>query len=83
MICVKFTAFCDLRADLRIRLATHRKSVCKFWFCKLVLTCVDLRRLASPFGQGFMASVVIRVTILLSMFAQLWLYSMEKQCMAL
>ena len=30
MICVKFTAFCDLR----IRLATHRKSVRKFWFCK-------------------------------------------------
>ena len=44
MICVKFTAFYDLRADLRIRLATHRKSVRKFWFCKLAaLTCVDLR----------------------------------------
>ena len=44
MICVKFTAFCDLR----IRLATLRKSVRKFWFCKLALTCVDLRvRLAS------------------------------------
>ena len=48
MICVKFTAFCDLRADWRIRLATHRKSVRKFWFCKLALTCVDLRiRLAT------------------------------------
>ena len=35
MICVKFTAFCDLRADLRIRLATLRKSVRKFCFCKL------------------------------------------------
>ena len=35
MICVKFTAFCDLR----IRLATLRKSVHKFWFCKLALTC--------------------------------------------
>ena len=33
MICVKFTAFCDVRADLRIRLATLRKSVRKFWFC--------------------------------------------------
>ena len=43
MICVKFTAFCDLRADLRIRLATLRKSVRKFWFCKLALTCVNLR----------------------------------------
>ena len=38
MICVKFTAFCDLRADLRIRLATLRKSVHKFWFCKVGLT---------------------------------------------
>ena len=43
MICVKFTAFCDFRADLRICLATLRKSVRKFWFCKLALTCVDLR----------------------------------------
>ena len=43
MICVKFAAFCNLRADLRIRLATLRKSVRKFWFCKLALTCVDLR----------------------------------------
>ena len=30
MICVKCTDFCDLCADLRIRLATLRKSVCKF-----------------------------------------------------
>ena len=43
MICVKCTAFCDLRAEFWIRLATLRKSVRKFWF--------DLRRLASPFGQ--------------------------------
>ena len=43
MIYVKRTAFCDLRADLRIRLATLRKSVHKFWFCKLALTCVDVR----------------------------------------
>ena len=42
MICVKFTAFCDLRAAWRIRLATLCKSVLKFCFCKL----------ASPFGQG-------------------------------
>ena len=49
MICMKFTAFCDLR----IRLATLRKYVRKFWFCKLALTCVDLRRLVSPFGQSF------------------------------
>ena len=39
MICVKFKAFCDLRADLRFRLATLRKSVRKFCFCKLALTC--------------------------------------------
>ena len=38
-ICVKFTAFCHLRADLRIRLATIRKYVCKFWFRKLASTC--------------------------------------------
>ena len=49
MIRVKFTAFCDLRADLRIRLATLRK----FWFCKLALTCVDLRvRLARALRYG-------------------------------
>ena len=39
MIYVKFTAFCDLRGDLRIRLATLRKSVRKFWFRKLASTC--------------------------------------------
>ena len=39
MICVKFKAFYDLRADLQIRLATHHKSVRKFWFCKLASTC--------------------------------------------
>ena len=48
MIFVKFTAFCHLRADLQIRLATLRKFVHKFWFCKLTITCVDLRvRLAT------------------------------------
>ena len=39
MICVEFTTFCDLRDDLRIHLAAHRKSVLKFWFCKLASTC--------------------------------------------
>ena len=43
MICMKFTAFCDLRADLRIPLATLRKSIRKFWFCKLAWACVDLQ----------------------------------------
>ena len=50
MICMKFTAFCDLRADLRIRLATLRKSVRKF--------CVDLRvRLAS--GLTYISSALV------------------------
>ena len=40
MICVKFTAFYDLREDLQISLATLRKSVRKLWFWK---NCVDLR----------------------------------------
>ena len=58
MICVKFTAFCDLRVDLRIRLATLRKSVRKFWFCKLALTCVDLRvRLARALGCDILYSI--------------------------
>ena len=34
-ISVKFMTFCDLRADLRIRLATHSKCVRKFWFANL------------------------------------------------
>ena len=42
---VKFTALCDLR-ELARRLATHRKSVHKVWFCKLASTWF---RLASGF----------------------------------
>ena len=38
-----FATCINLRADLRIRLATHQKSVRKFWFCKLASTCIDLR----------------------------------------
>ena len=50
MICVKFTAFCDLR----ICLATHRKSVRKFWFGKLASTCTDLRvRLGSGLKKNY------------------------------
>ena len=42
----------DLRGDLRIPLATLRKAVGKFWFCKLALTCVDVQvRLASGFRE--------------------------------
>ena len=33
----------NLQGDLRIRLATHRKSVRKFWFCKATSTCVNVR----------------------------------------
>ena len=43
-----FAACVNLPADLRIRSATHRKSVHKFWFCKLALTYIDLR---VRFGQ--------------------------------
>ena len=35
MICIKFTACCNLQADLRIRLATLHKSVHKFGFANL------------------------------------------------
>ena len=34
-----FATCVNLRADLRIRLTTHRKSIRKFWFCKLASTC--------------------------------------------
>ena len=48
-----FATCLNLWADLWIHLATHRKSVRKFWFRKLALTwVVDLPRIASPFGQG-------------------------------
>ena len=51
---MKFTAFRDLQADLRIRLATRRKSIRKFWFCKLASTCIDLPvRLARALGVHF------------------------------
>ena len=49
MICVKFTAFCDLEANLRIRLATLCKSVRKLWFN--LQSCVELRQLANPSGH--------------------------------
>ena len=54
--CVKFTAFCnlrELRADLLIRLATHRNSARKFWFCKGTWNRIDL-----PFGEGLAISLV-------------------------
>ena len=37
-ICVKFATCVNLRVDMWIRLATHRKSVHKFCFCKLAST---------------------------------------------
>ena len=52
MVYVKFTASCDLRADLRIY--GHPSQVCTQ---VLVLqTCFDLRLLASPFVQGFIVT---------------------------
>ena len=72
MICVKFTAFCDLRADLRIRLATLHKSVRKFWFCKLALTCVDLRvRLARALRSFLCALKAIYCDLFSTEFAAL------------
>ena len=56
MIRVKFTAFWDLRAELRIRLATLRKSAHKFWFCKLALTCVDVRIRLATQGLRYFSS---------------------------
>ena len=47
----RFSTCVNLPVNLRIRLATLRKSVREFWFCKLALISVDLHRLASPFGQ--------------------------------
>ena len=57
MIYVKFTGFCDLRADLRIRLAILRKFIRKFWLCKLASS--DLCRLAIPLGQGLRVRRVV------------------------
>ena len=92
MICVKFTAFCDLwirlathqvrtqvlvsqtcvdlPVDLRVRLATLRKSIRKFWFRKLALTCLDLRvRLASGLktGKRFLSNVFLVLTFSFSL----------------
>ena len=49
---MKFTAFRDLQADLRIRLATRRKSIRKFWFCKLASTCIDFRGFRGTFWDS-------------------------------
>ena len=51
---MKFTAFCDLRADfanLFGHLSQIRRQVL------LLQTCVDLHRPASPFGQGLKATL--------------------------
>ena len=41
---LRLFAICvNLQGDLRISLAAHRKSVRKFWFCKLASTCIALR----------------------------------------
>ena len=55
MICMKCTAFCDLQADLRTRLATLRKSI---YMQVLVLqTCVNLRvLLARALQQSLVAT---------------------------
>ena len=60
MIRVEFMAFCDLWADLRIRLATLRKSIRKS--CSVALTCVDLRVRAFGRGNCFPSSQSARAT---------------------
>ena len=52
MIYVKFTAFCHLRADLR--LATSVWPLFASTYASSGFA--NLRRLASPFGQGFTAA---------------------------
>ena len=57
-ICVEFTTFCDLR-DFASRLASPFGRPSQVRTQVLVLQiCVDLNRLASPFGQGLIAIVV-------------------------
>ena len=59
-ICVKFTAFCDLR-KLVSRLANPFGHPSQVHTQVLVLqTCTDLHRLASPFGQGFRPSIFVQ-----------------------
>ena len=58
MICVKFTVFLRLASRLACRLATLRKSIRKFWFCKLGSTCVDLQvRLARALKKRKLAAM--------------------------
>ena len=62
MICVKFTGFLRLASRLACRLATIRKSVRKFWFCRLGSTCVDLRvRLARALICGKVFGLKLRL----------------------
>ena len=46
-----FATCVSLRADLRIRLATHHKSMRKFWFCKLASTCESVWSAGEPFFE--------------------------------
>ena len=61
-----FATCVNLRADLRIRLATLRKSVCKFWFCKLASTCESVW----PFGQDNLYSRLVFLRFLQPTFAR-------------
>ena len=59
-----FATRVNLRADLRIRLATHRKSACKFWFCKLASTCdypelyVSISSWKLPTSEKFQTKII-------------------------
>ena len=74
MICVEFTAFCDLRDDLRIRLATHPYSSSGFG---------NLRRLASPFGQGFILKRFVFIRSIIIYIYQLFIFSTDTGLTAL
>ena len=82
MICMKVTTFCDLRDDLRIRLATHCKSVRKFWFCKLALTCVDLRVRLARALKVFKGNYIQPMEFFgLRCTVQQWQTELEKFCL--
>ena len=64
-ICMEFMAFCNLR-ELAIQLANLFGHPLQVHTQVLVLqTCVDLRRLASPFGQGLRPSEILTSNVYL------------------
>ena len=69
MMCVKCAAFCDLRVALRIQFGHPSQVRAQV----LVLqTCVDLRQLASPFGQGLTVMQPLNLSLNLSYLVKRW-----------